>query len=202
MPDVTPYNHQMEVKKTDKKRTLVVLSLVAMAMTLGGVAATYASAVGKANVLKDFGDVFGAASATLTATGGKETIKNALGQFMTPRALAQGTAPPANATYGRGPRMGPGQFIEVSEEFKTNVVNIAKNDANVQKLLNDGYNVTDVRPIINSIVAANGDVTTKATDAIVMLQKDTTGRASTWVDLKEGKVTRIVIETRTVIEKN
>jgi len=34
-----------------------------------------------------------------------------------------------------------------------------------------------------------------------MLQKDTSGRASVFVNLEEGKVTRIVILTRTVIEK-
>ena len=184
----------------------MVLSLVAMVLAFGGVAATYAAAAGGANVFKDFGDVFGAAAATLTATGGQATSKRVLGSFMMSSMLTDGTTLPANATYGHGLRMGtgrggPGQLIEVSEEFKTNVVNIAKNDEDVQKLLGEGYNVTDVRPIISSIVAGNGDVTTKATDAVVMLQKDTTGRAAIWVDLEEGNVIRIVIETRTVIEK-
>jgi hypothetical protein len=184
----------------------VVLSLVAMVLAFGGVAATYAAAAGGANVFKNFGDVFGAAATTLTATGEQAASKSALGSFMMPGGFSEGTALPANATYRCGPRMGagrggPGQLIEVSEEFKTNVVNIAKNDEDVQKLLSEGYNVTDVRPIISSIVAGNGDVTTKATEAVVMLQKDTTGRAVVWIDVEEGKVTRIVIETRTVIEK-
>jgi len=51
---------------------------------------------------------------------------------------------------------GRGVFITVSEEFKDNVINIAKNDSDVQTLLNDGYNVTDVRPIINATVEADG----------------------------------------------
>jgi hypothetical protein len=41
----------------------------------------------------------------------------------------------------------------------------------------------------------------KATSAIVMLEKGTTGHASVWVNVDEAKVTRIVILTRTVIEK-
>jgi hypothetical protein len=92
-------------------------------------------------------------------------------------------------------------FIEVSEEFKENVINIAKNDSDVQDLLDDGYNITGVRPIIKSVVEGDGSVVTKATSAIVMLEKNTTGCASVWVDMEEARVTEIVILTRTVIEK-
>jgi len=92
-------------------------------------------------------------------------------------------------------------FVEVSEEFKENVINIARNDTDVQALLDEGYNITGVRPIIKTIVEGDGNVVTKATSAVVMLEKDTTGHASAWVDLEQGKVTKIVILTRTVIEK-
>jgi hypothetical protein len=108
---------------------------------------------------------------------------------------------------GPGPRGGPrggfGGFgpIQVSAEFEQNVTDIAKSDTDVQTLLAEGYNVTSVRPIIKSVVDANGYVTTKATSAIVILQKDTSGHAEVLVNLEEGKVTRIVIFTRTVIEK-
>jgi hypothetical protein len=91
--------------------------------------------------------------------------------------------------------------ITVSQEYKDNVINIAKNDTDVQNLLNDGYNITAVRPIINATVQGDGTVTLKATSAVVTLEKGTTGRASVWVNIEEGKVTRIVILTRTVIEK-
>lgn len=91
--------------------------------------------------------------------------------------------------------------MEVSEEFEANVIDIAKSDEDVQDLLDDGYNITGVRPIIKSVVEGDGSVVTKATSAIVMLEKDTTSRASVWVDLEEAKVTEIVILTRTVIEK-
>ena len=107
------------------------------------------------------------------------------------------TGMPHRCPRGRG---GCG-FIEVSEEYKENVINIAKNDSDVQKLLADGYNITGIRPIIKTVIEADGDVVTKATSAIVMLRKDATGSASVLVDLAKGKVTRIEILTRTVIEK-
>jgi len=91
--------------------------------------------------------------------------------------------------------------ITVSEEYKENVLNITESDTDVQALLNEGYNITGVRPIISATVEADGTVTMKATTAIVMLSKDTTGRASVWVNVEQAKVTRIEILTRTVIEK-
>jgi hypothetical protein len=92
--------------------------------------------------------------------------------------------------------------VEVSAEFKQNVLNIAQNDTDVQNLLNQGYNLTAVKPIIKTVIEANGDVTTKATSAIIILSKDTTGKAGVWVDLEQGKVTKIVTLTKTVIEKS
>ena len=91
--------------------------------------------------------------------------------------------------------------IQVSEEFKQNVISIAENDTDVQSLLAQGYSSTSVRPLISSVVDGEGVVTTKATSAILVLQKDTTGSASVLVDLEQGKVTKIVILTRTVIDK-
>jgi hypothetical protein len=91
--------------------------------------------------------------------------------------------------------------IEVSEEFKQTVTNIAENDTDVQNLITDGYNVTSVRPIIKTVIDAEGNVVTNATSAVLMLQKDTTGHASVLVNVEEAKVTQIVILTRTVIDK-
>lgn len=103
---------------------------------------------------------------------------------------------------GRGRGCGGFGEVTVSQEFKDNVINIAKNDSDVQQLLTTGYNITAVRPIISATVQADGTVTTKATTAIVTLTNDTTGRATVWVDLTQAKVTRIVITTSTVIEKS
>jgi len=108
---------------------------------------------------------------------------------------------------GRGPshrcRGGFGGFgsIEVSAEFEEKVISIAESDADVQQLLDEGYNVTRVMPIVKTIIDGDGNVATKATSAVLLLQKDTTGQASVLVDLERAKVTQIVILTRTVIEK-
>jgi len=100
----------------------------------------------------------------------------------------------------RGFGWGPGS-ITVSQDYKDKVISIAQNDSDVQSLLASGYNITDVRPMINTVVEADGTVTMKATTAVVVLEKDTTGRAFVTVNVEEGKVTRIEILTRTVIEK-
>lgn len=91
--------------------------------------------------------------------------------------------------------------IEVSEEFEQTVISIAESDSDVQNLITDGYNVTSVRPIIKTVVDAEGNVVTKATSAVLTLEKDTTGHATVMVDIEEAKVTQIVILTRTVIDK-
>ena len=100
---------------------------------------------------------------------------------------------------GLGGRFG---CVEVSEGYEANAIAIAESDEDVQDLLTEGYSISGVRPIIKSIVDADGDVETKATRAIVVLEKeDATGHASVMVDLETSSVTKIVIITRTVIDK-
>ncbi len=84
--------------------------------------------------------------------------------------------------------MMPGGFgsIQVSSDFTQNVTNIAKNDSDVQNLLNQGYNITSIRPVISTVIDGNGNVVTKATTADVILQS-TTGRAFVVVDLDSSK---------------
>jgi len=91
--------------------------------------------------------------------------------------------------------------VEVSAEFEEKVTNIAKSDTDVQQLLDEGYNVTRVMPTVKTIIDGDGNVVTKATNATVVLEKDTTGRAIVSVDLTQEKVTQIIILTRTVINK-
>jgi hypothetical protein len=103
---------------------------------------------------------------------------------------------------GFGRPDGPKEFgaIQVSSDFTQNVTNIAKNDTDVQNLLNQGFNITSIRPIIITVVDGNGNVITKATTADLNLQS-TTGRAFVVVDLNQAKVTKIVIITMTEIDK-
>jgi len=158
----------------DRSKALTLLTIVAIAAILGGIVLT-----------------------TYAADNGDEN-SNGFPEWFNGRMMAGPCGMPRGGPHG----WGRGGFIEVSEEFEENIVNIAEGDEDVQGLLADGYNVTAVRPIIKSIVEADGDVVTKATSAVVMLEKNATGRASVWVNVEEGTVTRIVILTRTVIEKD
>lgn len=91
--------------------------------------------------------------------------------------------------------------IEVSSEYTATVNAILNNDTDVQNLITAGYNVTSIRPIIKTVIEADGTLTTKATTAIVTLQNGTSGYAVANVDISQAKVTQIVIFTRTVIDK-
>jgi len=92
--------------------------------------------------------------------------------------------------------------LEVSEEFKEKVINIAKSDPDVEKLLSEGYNITCVKPIVKTVIDANGKVAFKAKSAVLVLRKNTSRIAFVWVDVENNKVTRIEIITRTVIVKS
>jgi len=97
---------------------------------------------------------------------------------------------------------GCGGYIEVSAAYNETVLNIANSDTDVQNLLADGYSISAIRPIIKATVDADGSVVQKATSAVVLLTKDTTSRATAWVDLSAEKVTKIVIMTMKVIDKS
>jgi hypothetical protein len=114
-----------------------------------------------------------------------------------------GGGPMGFGMHGRGFGGMGGGFgrIEVSDEYTTAVTTIAKSDTDVQNLLADGYNVTRVMPIVKTVIDAQGNVATKATNATVVLVKDTTGYAFVSVDLVQNKVTQIVSYTKTVIQK-
>jgi hypothetical protein len=103
---------------------------------------------------------------------------------------------------GFGPRgFGDAGGIEVSSDFTANVTNIAKNDSDVQNLLNSGYNITGIMPMFKTIVDGNGNVATQAATAIVLLENGTVGRSIVTVDLAQNKVTQIETFTRTIITK-
>jgi hypothetical protein len=94
--------------------------------------------------------------------------------------------------------------VTVSDQYTTNITSIASSDSDVQALLNDGYNVTTVIPQYSTIVDGNGNLTTSASTAILILTKDdtkSTGKAAVYVSLIEAKVTKIYTETQTLIEK-
>jgi hypothetical protein len=173
--------------KIDKKKALILLSAVVVAAVVGGMVLNAYSAAAKACTTVNNGDMQGwlgwKGLGFMGWTSSNITVEK----------------PAMHRGWMRG--RGYCGSIEVSEEYKENVINIAKNDTDVQNLLNEGYNITCVKPIIKTVVEGDGTVVTKATTAIVTLEKDTTGRAMVWVDLEQGKVTKIAILTLTIIEK-
>ena len=179
--------------KNRKIAALALLSLVAFAAVMGGILLT-AQAV-DTNTTTDENTL----STSIAAVD--SNCSDVLGKGFGGMGFGRHRGGPMGAFGGCG-------AIEVSEEFKQKVTDIAENDPDVQNLLADGYNVTAVRPIIKSVVDADGYVTSKATSAIVMLQKGTSDTstasscASVLVDVENAKVTEIVILTRTVIDKS
>ena len=91
--------------------------------------------------------------------------------------------------------------LEVSSDYTQNVNNILNSDSDVQNLITQGYNVTVLKPLIKRVVQSDGTVTMKASSAIVSL-KGPSGHATVYVDIDSAKVLKIVILTRTVIDKS
>ncbi len=158
----------------DRKQTLIVLSVIAIiAVASSAVLTTYAAE---------------------DERGGS----NVFARQFNWRMMLGASGRPSGCRY----RAGPYGFVEVSAEYNQTVISIAESDSDVQNLLSEGYIVSAVRPIIKSVVEADGSVVAKATSAVVTLEKSSTGRAEVYVDVTNGKVTRIVIFTMTVIEKS
>ncbi|MGO8807123.1 MAG: hypothetical protein ACLQO7_11070 [Candidatus Bathyarchaeia archaeon] len=92
----------------------------------------------------------------------------------------------------------PGRFgaIQISSAFTQNVTDILQNNADAANLLNQGYNITSIRPVISTVIDGNGNVVMQATSADVILQ-GTNGRALVVVDITSATVTKIVTTTVT-----
>jgi hypothetical protein len=105
----------------------------------------------------------------------------------------------------RGMHRGFGGFgheaIQISADFTANVTNIVKSDSDVQNLLNQGFNITSIRPVITTTIDGNGNITTKASTANVLLQGNNGSRSFVVVDLSQAKVTKILTLTVTEIDK-
>jgi hypothetical protein len=93
------------------------------------------------------------------------------------------------------------QAIQVSADFTANVTNIAKSDSDVQNLLNQGFNITSIRPVITRSIDGNGNIVTQASTANVLLVGNNGSRSFVVVDLSQAKVTKIVTLTVTEIDK-
>jgi hypothetical protein len=165
--------------KTNKRDVLIIASLSTLALILGSAfLIAYSSAT---------------ASSPLSMWSGQRSFK---GWYE--GGLATGVSGRLRGGFSWRGCCGP---VEVSEEFKEKVISIAKADEDVQNLLNSGYNVTAVRPVIKTVVEGDGSVVMRATGAVITLVKDKMSRATVKVDLENARVTEVTVLTRTVIEK-
>ena len=186
-----------------KTKGLAVLSLVLVAAIASGILLT-TQASNAAATTTDLQSNLNTQLAVLTTTASDtaNSTDNVTGDASN-LVPGCGGGPMGFGMHGRGFGSMGGGFgrIEVSDEYTTAVTTIAKSDTDVQNLLADGYNVTRVMPIVKTVIDAQGNVATKATNATVVLVKDTYGYAFVSVDLAQNKVTQIVTYTKTVIQK-
>lgn len=112
-------------------------------------------------------------------------------------------------TFRRGWRWTPankccrGIEIELSEGFKEKVLKIASSDGDVQNLLSEGYNISDIKIAHVKLVAQeNGQIFMEADKAILILTKNESSRAFVEIDLKTEKVAKIIIVSVTIIDKS
>ena len=180
-----------------KTKALALLSVIVIAAVAGSFILALQSA--KADTTTPIVADSEIASSSVNATDNSPNGFNGFGN----RPMMMG----AESRLGMGHRgmgrgfegFGPGA-IQISSDFTANVTNIAKNDVDVQNLLNQGYNITVIRPVISTTVDGNGNVVTKASSADLTLL-GTNGRAFAIVDIEQAKVTRIVTLTITEINK-
>ena len=92
--------------------------------------------------------------------------------------------------------------IEVSDEYKANVNTILSSDDDVANLISEGYAVNSIKPVIKNVIEGDGTFVTKATTAIVIMEKGDSGVATVKVDVENSAVTRITIVATTVIDKS
>jgi hypothetical protein len=180
-----------------KTKALVLLSVVLVALVAGSIIFTLQSV--KADITSTVAANSETTLSTINATDNGSIGINGFGggpmmMGMEPRfGIGHRGMDRCFGGFGSEP-------IQLSSDFTANVTNIAKNDSDVQNLLNQGYNITSIRPIISTTVDGNGNVVTKASTADLTLI-GTNGRALVVVDLSQAKVTKIVTLTMTEIDK-
>ena len=181
-------------KKIDRKITALTLMLMtAFAAVVGGLLAT-TNMVNAAETNSTTSDTSIATAAGLSSNANEPLFGGMGGMMMGEQGFGRGHGSPGGFMGGMG-------NIEVSSEYTANVNTILENDSDVQNLIEQGYNVTSINPIVKNVIDADGTLTTKATTAMVAMQNGTSGYATVSVDISQAKVTQIVIITRTVIDK-
>ncbi|MEB3755826.1 MAG: hypothetical protein GSR79_03070 [Desulfurococcales archaeon] len=84
--------------------------------------------------------------------------------------------------------------IMVSDEFRQNVIGILESNTTTADLINNGYNVTMIKPIIQEVVNGDNTIALHATGAIVILHDNNgshQGNVKVLIDLENGKVVKL-----------
>jgi hypothetical protein len=178
-----------------KIKALALLSVVVVAAVAGVFIFTVESAVKADTTNAVASDI--ESTSTLSVTNATD---NGAYSFNGPMMMGEGFD-----GGHRGMVRGFGEFgggaLQVSADFTANVTNIVKSDSDVQNLLNQGFNITSIRPIITTTIDGNGNIVTKASTANVLLRGNNGSKSFVVVDLTQAKATKIVTLTVTEIDK-
>jgi len=182
----------------DRKIKVLALISIIVAAAVGATAVLALQSTAKADSTASIAQDVQPALSSINATNNNCFITGYMG-FGGPRGMGRGFGGGFRAFGAFGGNFFNGTVggfgsIQVSSAFTQNVTNILKSSTDVQALLNQGWNVTLIKPIITTTINGDGNVVMQATSANVILQ-GTNGRALVVVDLTTQKVTKIVTTT-------
>jgi hypothetical protein len=84
----------------------------------------------------------------------------------------------------------PSRLVQVSLEYNETVMDILRSNEETSELLNQGYNVVSIRPVIRAYIEGDGTVVFKAQQALVVLSNGSV-TVMYLVDISSRAVTHI-----------
>lgn len=63
--------------------------------------------------------------------------------------------------------------VEVSPEYNSTVISVLESNPEIAQLLGQGYYIAWIKPVVKAYISGSGDITLKATQAIVTLTNST-----------------------------
>lgn len=82
--------------------------------------------------------------------------------------------------------------VEVSNEYRAKVESILRSDPDTSALLEEGYNITSIKPIVKLVAQGDGSIDVRADKVTVILFKNGSGRAIVYVDVAGSSVIEVV----------
>lgn len=81
--------------------------------------------------------------------------------------------------------------VEVSPEYNSTVMAILRSSSETSSLLNEGYYVVSIKPVVKAYISGNGDITLKAAQAVVTLTNGDNAVYVYLVDITNSTVTLV-----------